>query len=419
MGKAITEKILSDHSEQKDFKPGDIIDVKVDFLLTNDISGPVAVQEFEKMGDGELFDNNRVAIVLDHFTPNKDVVSANVSKTMRDFAKSKGITHFYDAGYGIEHVILPKDGMVKSGDLVIGGDSHTTTYGALGAFSTGVGSTDVAGIMALGTTWLRVPEQMKFVLKGKPDKWINGKDIIVYIISKIGTDGALGKSMEITGDGVKYFDMDSRFTICNMGIEAGALNCIFNFDEITEIYEKNAGVSNYKIYKSDEDAEYDYVMEINLEELQPMVAAPHMPSNGRPVTELSDVNIDQVVIGSCTNGRIGDLRTAAQVVKGKKVSPNVRALLIPGSREVYLMALREGLIEIFTESGFTVCSPSCGPCFGGHLGILGRGERCVSTTNRNFVGRMGDKSSEVYLASPAVAAATAITGKITSPTEVA
>lgn len=418
MGKTITEKILSDHSQQKDFKRGDIIDVKVDFLLTNDISGYGALQEFEKMGGGELFDSNKIAIVLDHFTPNKDVISANISKTMRDFAKSKGIIHFYDAGYGIEHVVLPHDGMVKSGDLIIGGDSHTVTYGALGAFSTGVGSTDVAGIMALGTTWLKVPEQMKFILKGKPDEWINGKDIIIYIISKIGTDGALGKSMEITGDSVKYLDMDSRFTICNMGIEAGALNCIFNFDDITESYEKEIGVSNYKIYTSDQDTNYDYIMEVNINELQPMVATPHTLSNGVAASELSEVHIDQVVIGSCTNGRISDLRTAAQVIKGKKINSNVRALLIPGSRDVYLTALKEGLIEIFTESGFTVCSPSCGPCFGGHMGILGREEKCISTTNRNFVGRMGDKSSEVYLASPAVAAATAITGKVTNPKEV-
>jgi 3-isopropylmalate/(R)-2-methylmalate dehydratase large subunit len=418
VGKTITEKILSDHSKQKEFKPGDIIDVNVDFLLTNDISGPVAVQVFNKMGGGELFDNERVAIVLDHFTPNKDITSANISKLMREFAKAKKVTHFYDAGYGVEHVVLPEDGLIKSGDLVIGGDSHTTTYGAISAFSTGVGSTDIAGIMALGKTWLKVPEQIRFILKGRPSKWINGKDIIINIISKIGTDGALGRTMEITGEGVKFIDMDSRFTICNMGIEAGALNCIFNFDDITKIYEEERGIFDYKSYVSDEDAKYSDTFEIDLNKLEPMVALPHLPSNGKPVSELKDIEIDQVIIGSCTNGRLGDLRTAADIVRGKKVNPNIRAMIIPGSRKVYLRALHEKLIEVFTESGFTICPPSCGPCFGGHLGILGKGEKCISTTNRNFIGRMGDKTSELYLASPAVAAASAITGKISSPMEV-
>lgn len=418
MGRTITEKILAEHSDQKNFKPGDIIDVKVDFLLVNDISGPIAVQEFQKMGGGEIFDKNKMAVVLDHFTPNKDVNSANVCKLMRDFARQQGIKHFYDAGYGIEHVVLPQNGLVKSGDLIIGGDSHTTTYGAIAAFSTGMGSTDVAGVMALGRTWIRVPQQMKFILKGKPSQWVSGKDIIIYIISKIGTDGALGSSMEITGDGVKFLDMDSRFTICNMSIEAGAVNCIFNFDDTIKNYEEARGIKDYRSYISDEDAEYEKVYEVELAHLKPMIAAPHLPSNGVPVEEISGVEIDQVVIGSCTNGRLQDLREAAKVAKGKKVNENVRALVIPGSREVFYEALKEGLIEILTESGFTICSPSCGPCFGGHLGILGRSERCVSTTNRNFMGRMGDKSSEVYLASPAVAAASAIMGKIASPAEV-
>lgn len=418
MGKTITEKILADHSTQKNFKPGSIIDISVDFLMTNDISGPVAVQEFNKMGGGDLFDRDKVCIVLDHFTPNKDVISANVSKLMRDFAKEKKITHFYDAGYGIEHVVLPEDGLVKSGDLIIAGDSHTTTYGALGAFSTGVGSTDVAGIMALGTTWIRVPEQIRFVLKGKPCKWVGGKDIIISIITMIGTDGALGKTMEITGDGVDYLDMDSRFTICNMGIEAGALNCIFNFDKFTKVFEEDRKIKYYKAYSSDADAEYSATYEIDLSKMHPMVAVPHLPRNGKPASELKNIKIDQVIIGSCTNGRITDLRTAAEIVKGKKVSPYVRAIVIPGSRKIYRQALKEGLLDVFTESGLTICCPTCGPCFGGHLGILGKGEKCIATTNRNFIGRMGDKTSELYLSGPAVAAASAITGRITDPEEV-
>ncbi|MEN2997325.1 MAG: 3-isopropylmalate dehydratase large subunit [Acetomicrobium sp.] len=418
MGRSITEKILAAHSEQGDFKPGDIIDVTVDMLLMNDITGPVAVEVFDKMGDGEVFDKNKIAIVLDHFTPNKDVTSAKQCKTMRDFAAAKGIKHFYDAGYGIEHVVLPEDGIVKPGDLIIGGDSHTVTYGALGAFSTGMGSTDVAGIMALGKTWLKVPEQIKVLLVGLPNKWVSGKDVILYVISLLGTDGALGKSLEFDGPGAKHLNMDSRFSICNMAVECGAINGIFNFDDVTKEYIESLGLKDFCEYRSDSDAIYKKVIDVDLGELEPIVAMPHLPSRGVPVSEVKDIEIDQSFIGSCTNGRITDLRIASEIVKGKKIHPRVRGLIAPGSRKVFAQALKEGLIEIFTESGFTILPPGCGPCFGGHMGILAKGERCVSTTNRNFIGRMGDKGSEVYLANPAVAAASAITGKLTHPSEV-
>ncbi|HOP87432.1 MAG TPA: 3-isopropylmalate dehydratase large subunit [Acetomicrobium flavidum] len=418
MGRTVTEKILAAHCKQGNFKPGDIIDVDVDLLLMNDITGPVAVEVFNKMGDGDVFDKNKIVVVLDHFTPNKDVTSAKLSKTMRDFVAEKGICHFYDAGYGIEHVVLPEDGLVKPGDLVIGGDSHTVTHGALGVFSTGMGSTDVAGIMALGKTWLKVPEQMKVLLVGAPGKWVSGKDVILYVISMIGTDGALGKSLEFDGVGAKYMDMDSRFTICNMAVECGAVNGIFAFDEVTKKFVDALGLRDYKEYKSDADAIYKKIIDVDLSELEPMVAMPHLPSNARPVTEVGDIKIDQVFIGSCTNGRIKDLRIAAEIVKGKKVHPSVRGLIAPGSRKVFAQALKEGLIETFTDSGFTILPPGCGPCFGGHLGILAKGERCVSTTNRNFVGRMGDKESEVYLANPAVAAASAVAGRLVHPAEV-
>jgi 3-isopropylmalate/(R)-2-methylmalate dehydratase large subunit len=418
MGRTVSEKILAAHSDKDDFKPGDIIDVTVDVLLMNDITGPVAVDVFDKMGDGEVYDKNKIPIVLDHFTPNKDVTSAKSSKIMRDFASTKGIKHFYDAGYGIEHVVLPEDGIVKPGDLIIGGDSHTVTYGALGAFSTGMGSTDVAGIMALGKTWLRVPEQMKVLLAGAPQKWVFGKDVILYVISLLGTDGALGKSIEFDGDGAKHLNMDSRFTICNMAVECGAINGIFNFDDVTREYAENLGLGSYSEYKSDPDAMYKSVINVDLSELKPIVAMPHLPSKGVPVSELKEIEIDQSFIGSCTNGRITDLRIAAEIVKGKKIHPRVRGLIAPGSRKVLSQALKEGLIEVFTESGFTILPPGCGPCFGGHMGILAKGERCVSTTNRNFVGRMGDKESEVYLSNPAVAAASAVAGKLIHPAEV-
>lgn len=418
MAQTITEKILAAHSGQSAFKAGDILDIDVDVLLINDVSGPVAIEVFQKMGDGDVFDKEKVIMVLDHFTPNKDVTSANISKGMRQFALEKGIRHFYDAGYGIEHVVLPEEGIVKPGDLAIGGDSHTVTYGALGAFSTGMGSTDVAGVMALGKTWFKVPEQMKVWLLGKPNKWVSGKDVILSLLAAIGTDGALGKSLEFDGPGVLHLDMDSRFTICNMAVECGAVNGIFNFDAVTKEYVDRVRLSAFRELHSDPDAPYQKTFEMDLSALEPMVAMPHLPSKGIPISKVSNIPIDQVLVGSCTNGRISDLRVAAEVARGNKVHPFVRAFVIPGSRKVFAQALKEGLIDTLTESGFTVLPPGCGPCFGGHMGILAEKERCVSTTNRNFLGRMGGKDSEVYLANPAVASAAAIAGKLVHPSEV-
>ena len=418
MGMTMTQKILADHAGLEKVQAGELIEVGLDMVLGNDVTAPVAIKELSKFKDNKVFDKDKIALVPDHFTPNKDIKSAENCKCMRDYAISNDITNYFEVGcMGIEHALLPEQGVVTAGDCIIGADSHTCTYGALGAFSTGVGSTDMAAGMVTGKAWFKVPSAIKFVLTGKMKKWVSGKDIILHIIGKIGVDGALYKSMEFTGDGIKNLTMDDRFTIANMAIEAGAKNGIFPVDELTLNYIKEHSTKPYKVYEADEDAVYDEVIEINLSELEPTVAFPHLPENTRTIGETGDIKIDQVVIGSCTNGRISDIRVAAEVMKGKKVAPGIRVIVIPATQEVYLTSLKEGLITTFVQAGCIVSTPTCGPCLGGHMGVLAAGERAVSTTNRNFVGRMGHTESEVYLASPAVAAASAITGKISSPEE--
>ena len=418
MGMTMTQKILADHAGLPKVHTGELIEVGLDMVLGNDVTAPVAIKELSKFKDNKVFDKDKIALVPDHFTPNKDIKSAENCKCMRDYAISNDITNYFEVGcMGIEHALLPEQGVVTAGDCIIGADSHTCTYGALGAFSTGVGSTDMAAGMVTGKAWFKVPSAIKFVLTGKMKKWVSGKDVILHIIGKIGVDGALYKSMEFTGDGVKNLTMDDRFTIANMAIEAGAKNGIFPVDELTLEYIKEHSTKPYKVYEADEDALYDEVIEINLSELEPTIAFPHLPENTRTIGETGEVKIDQVVIGSCTNGRISDIRVAAEVMKDKKIAPGIRAIVIPATQEVYLTALKEGLITTFVQAGCIVSTPTCGPCLGGHMGVLAAGERAVSTTNRNFVGRMGHTESEVYLASPAVAAASAITGKISSPEE--
>lgn len=416
MGMTMTQKILAAHAGLESVKAGQLIEAKLDLVLGNDITTPVAVNEFSKFGTDEVFSKTQIAIVPDHFTPNKDIKAAEQVKQIRQFAKDKGIVNFFEVGQmGIEHCIIPEKGLAVAGDVVIGADSHTCTYGALGAFSTGIGSTDMAAGMATGQCWFKVPSALKFVLKGKPAKWISGKDIILHIIGMIGVDGALYKSMEFVGDGLKYLSMDDRFTMANMAIEAGGKNGIFPVDEKTEEYLKEHAQREWKKFEADEDAEYDEVYEIDLSTLRPTVSFPHLPDNTRTIDNVGDVAIDQVVIGSCTNGRMSDLRVARDILKGKKVNENIRCIVIPGTQKIYLQALEEGIVKDLIEAGAIVSTPTCGPCLGGHMGILAAGERAVSTTNRNFVGRMGHVDSEVYLASPAVAAASAITGKITDP----
>ena len=418
MGMTMTQKILADHAGLSKVQAGELIEVGLDMVLGNDVTAPVAIKELSKFKDNKIFDKDKIALVPDHFTPNKDIKSAENCKCMRDYAISHDITNYFEVGcMGIEHALLPEQGVVTAGDCIIGADSHTCTYGALGAFSTGVGSTDMAAGMVTGKAWFKVHSAIKFVLTGKMKKWVSGKDVILHIIGKIGVDGALYKSMEFTGDGVKNLTMDDRFTIANMAIEAGAKNGIFPVDELTLEYIKEHSTKPYKVYEADEDALYDEVIEINLSELEPTIAFPHLPENTRTIGETGEVKIDQVVIGSCTNGRISDIRVAAEVMKGRKIAPGIRAIVIPATQEVYLTALKEGLITTFVQAGCIVSTPTCGPCLGGHMGVLAAGERAVSTTNRNFVGRMGHTESEVYLASPAVAAASAITGKISSPEE--
>lgn len=416
MGMTMTQKILAAHAGLESVKAGQLIEANLDLVLGNDITTPVAVNEFGKFGVDKVFNKSKIAIVPDHFTPNKDIKAAEQVKYVREFANEKGIENFFEVGeMGIEHCLLPEKGLVVAGDVVIGADSHTCTYGALGAFSTGIGSTDMAAGMATGQCWFKVPSAIKFVLKNKPAKWISGKDIILHIIGLIGVDGALYKSMEFVGDGLKYLSMDDRFTMANMAIEAGGKNGIFPVDEKTEEYLKEHAQREWKKFEADEDAEYEKVIEIDLSTLRPTVSFPHLPDNTRTIDNTGDVKIDQVVIGSCTNGRISDLRIARDILKGKKVAKGVRCIVIPGTQKIYLQALEEGIIKDLIEAGAVVSTPTCGPCLGGHMGILAAGERCVSTTNRNFVGRMGHVDSEVYLASPAVAAASAITGKITDP----
>ena len=397
-------------------KAGQLIEAELDLVLGNDITSPVAINEMKKMNRQTVFDKDKIALVMDHFIPNKDIKSAENCKCCREFACRHEISNYFDVGdMGIEHALLPEKGLVVAGDAVIGADSHTCTYGALGAFSTGVGSTDMAAGMVTGKAWFKVPSAIRFELVGKPSKWVSGKDVILHIIGMIGVDGALYRSMEFTGEGIKNLSMDDRFTICNMAIEAGGKNGIFPVDETALQYMKEHSKREFTVYEADEDAEYDETYVIDLSRLKPTVSFPHLPSNTRTIDQVGEVKIDQAVIGSCTNGRIDDIRAAAEILKGKKVAKGVRCIVIPATQAIYLQAMREGLLEIFIEAGAVVSTPTCGPCLGGYMGILAAGERCISTTNRNFVGRMGHVDSEVYLASPAVAAASAVAGKITAP----
>ena len=419
MSMTMTQKILAAHAGLDKVEAGQLILVDLDRVLGNDITSPVAIREFERIGAKDVFDKDKVTMVMDHFAPNKDIKAAAQCKMCRDFCNEHEVTHFYDVGrMGIEHALLPEKGLVVPGDVVIGADSHTCTYGALGAFSTGVGSTDMACGMATGKAWFKVPSAIKFVLKGKLNKYVSGKDVILHIIGKIGVDGALYKSMEFVGEGVSSLTVYDRLTISNMAIEAGAKNGIFEVDEQTKAYIKERSDRNYTAYKADEDAVYDAVYEIDLSEVKSTVAFPHLPENTKTFDEIGDVKIDQVVIGSCTNGHYKDLAEAAEIFKGKKVAKHVRAIVIPATQDIYLKAMENGLLKIFIEVGCVVSTPTCGPCLGGYMGILAAGERAVATTNRNFVGRMGHVDSEVYLASPAVAAASAIAGKIADPMEV-
>ncbi len=418
MAMTMTQKILAAHAGLDKVEAGQLILVNLDRVLGNDITSPVAIKEFNKIGVNEVYDKEKVTMVMDHFAPNKDIKAAVQCKMCRDFCNEKEITNFYDVGrMGIEHALLPEKGLVVSGDVVIGADSHTCTYGALGAFSTGVGSTDMACGMATGKAWFKVPSAIKFVLTGKLNKYVSGKDVILHIIGKIGVDGALYKSMEFVGEGVKSLTIYDRLTICNMAIEAGAKNGIFEVDEQTVEYIKERSDREIVSYKADEDAVYDEVYEIDLSKVKSTVAFPHLPENTKTFDEIPEIKIDQVVIGSCTNGQYKDIEEAAMILKGKKVAKNVRAIIIPATQDIYLKAIENGLIKIFIEAGCVVSTPTCGPCLGGYMGILAAGERAVATTNRNFVGRMGDVTSEVYLASPAVAAASAILGKIADPLE--
>lgn len=419
MPMTITEKILAAHAGKERVAPGELINARVDLVLGNDITAPVAIKEFNKIGAAGVFDRERIALVPDHFTPNKDIKSAEQSKSIREFAREHHIVNYFEVGsMGIEHCLLPEQGLVGPGDLVIGADSHTCTYGALGAFSTGMGSTDIAAAMAIGETWLKVPESIKFIFEGDLQPWVGGKDLILRVIGDIGVDGALYKAMEFTGPTIEKLSMDGRFTMCNMAIEAGAKNGIVPPDQITREYIEGRCKRTYKFYQSDPDAQYAKVYKYDATKIEPQVAFPHLPENSRAVSEAGEVEIDQAVIGSCTNGRIEDLRIAAKVLKGKKVNKNVRLIVFPGTQEIYLQALGEGLIEALVRAGAAVSTPTCGPCLGGHMGILAKGERCIATTNRNFVGRMGHPESEVYLSNPAVAAASAILGRIAAPWEV-
>ena len=417
MGMTMTQKILAAHAHLPSVEAGQLIEADLDLVLGNDITSPVAIHEMDgKMKDSSVFDKDKIALVMDHFVPNKDIKSAEHCKCVREFAARHEITNFFDVGeMGIEHALLPEKGLVVAGDVVIGADSHTCTYGALGAFSTGVGSTDMAAGMATGKAWFKVPSAIKIELTGRLSKWVSGKDVILHIFGMIGVDGALYQSMEFTGEGVSALSMDDRFTIANMAIEAGGKNGIFPVDEKAEAYMKEHSVRPFKAYEADEDAEYARVIRLDLSSIRPTVAFPHLPENTRSIDEAGEVAVDQVVIGSCTNGRMDDLRTAAKILEGRKVKKGVRTIVIPATQKIYLQAMEEGLLKTFIEAGAIVSTPTCGPCLGGYMGVLAEGERCVSTTNRNFVGRMGHVSSEVYLASPAVAAASAVTGRISGP----
>jgi 3-isopropylmalate/(R)-2-methylmalate dehydratase large subunit len=415
----ITEKILAAHAGKEKVSAGELINAKLDIILANDITAPISIKEFRKTGAKHVCDKDKIALIPDHFAPQKDIKAAEQCKMLREFSKEHDLSLYYEVGrMGVEHALLPEQGIVLPGDLVIGADSHTCTYGALGAFSTGVGSTDVASAMATGECWFKVPESMKFVYYGKLNKWVSGKDLILHTIGDIGVDGALYMAMEIEGETISALSMAGRLTMCNMAIEAGGKNGIIVPDEITEQYVKPRAKREYKFYTSDSDASYVDVKEYDCSKIQPTVSCPHLPSNTKPAADLSDISIDQVVVGSCTNGRIEDIREAAEVIKGKKVSPNTRLIVIPATQEIYLQSIKEGLAEIFVNADAVFSTPTCGPCLGGHMGILARGEKAIATTNRNFVGRMGHPESEVYLSNPAVAAASAVKGRIALPEEV-
>jgi 3-isopropylmalate/(R)-2-methylmalate dehydratase large subunit len=415
----LAEKILAAHSDKDEVSPGEFINVRVDLVLSNDITAPLSIKEFHRLGVNRVYDPKRVVMVPDHFCPNKDILSAEQAKMMREFARQYDLLYFEVGRMGIEHVLLPEQGLVLPGEVVVGADSHTCTYGALSALATGMGSTDIAVAMATGEIWMKVPPTIKFVYHGKPGKWVGGKDLILSTIGDIGVDGALYSVMEFTGEAIDALSMDGRFTMANMAIEAGAKAGIFRVDGKTRRYVKGRANRSYTAYEPDDDAEYARVIEYDVSKIEPQIALPHLPSNVKPVSQVVDIKIDQAVIGSCTNGRLDDLRLAASILKGRQVSTEVRCIIIPGTQQVYLDALHEGLIEAFIKAGAVVSTPTCGPCLGGYMGVLAAGERCVSTTNRNFIGRMGSPQSEVYLANPAVAAASAIVGKIASPIEIA
>jgi len=415
MGMTISEKILARHSGKKIVRPGEIIEAKLDFVLANDITAPLAIEQFEKIGAKKVFNRNRISLVLDHFVPARDIKSAEQSKLVREFARKHKLKYFFEAGCGVEHALLPEEGLVSPGELIIGADSHTCTYGALGAFATGVGSTDLAGGMITGKLWFKVPASIQVNFSGKPGKWISGKDLILALIGRIGVDGANYMALEFTGEALKYLSMSSRFTICNMAIEAGAKNGIIAPDEITRRYLKNRNKRVAIFYQSDPDAEYAQKVEIDASKLELQVALPSLPGNAHPVSKVKGVQLDQVVIGSCTNGWLEDLKVAARVLRGKKVHPRVRLIVLPATREIYLQALHQGILEIFSKAGAIIGPATCGPCLGGHLGILADGEVALATTNRNFIGRMGSPKSKVYLSGPAVAAASAVLGMICSP----
>lgn len=423
MGMTMTQKILAAHAGLESVTAGQLIEANLDLVLGNDITSPVAVREFEKFGKDEVFDKNKIAIVPDHFTPNKDIKAAEQCKYIREFAHAKGIKNYFEVGQmGIEHALIPEKGLAVAGDAIIGADSHTCTYGALGAFSTGVGSTDMAAGMATGKAWFKVPSAIKFNLIGKPQGHVSGKDVILHIIGMIGVDGALYKSMEFSGEGLKNLTIEDRLCMANMAIEAGAKNGIFAVDEQTIAFIKEHSDRPYKVYEADPDAEYEQTIDIDLSAIRPTVAFPHLPENTKTIDEIANmdkIQIDQAVIGSCTNGRIEDLRVAAAILKGKKIASHVRCIIIPGTQKIYMQAIHEGLVDIFVDAGAVFSTPTCGPCLGGHMGILAKGERAIATTNRNFVGRMGHPESEVYLASPAVAAASAVAGYIANPETVA
>jgi 3-isopropylmalate/(R)-2-methylmalate dehydratase large subunit len=416
VGYTITEKIIAAHSGRASVSPGDFVYADADIALGNDITAPIAIHEFRAAGFKKVFDVKKVVLLNDHFTPNKDIKSAEQSKILRDFAREQGLTHFWDCGrVGVEHALLPEQGVVVPGDLVVGADSHTCTYGALGAFATGVGSTDLAAVMAAGKVWLKVPESMKFTFRGKRRRWVGGKDFILAVIGKIGVSGALYRAMEFTGDAITGLSMDDRLSMCNMAIEAGGKNGIIAADKVTDEYEKGRGERPGKHFASDADAKYVETHEFNAAEIVPLVACPHLPENVKPAAELSDITIDQVVIGSCTNGRMSDLEIAAEILKGRKAHKDVRLIILPATPEIYKEAMAKGLLKVFADAEGVIGPPTCGPCLGGHMGILAAGERAIATTNRNFVGRMGHPKSEVYLSNAAVAAASAITGRITDP----